>query len=81
MILKAIHWLRCDDKIYSRAPHDFRYCSCGQVFVDGGRSYFKHGHAPGAEFKVISIDVDVPLDELYDDWDQMHDKYGTINAA
>tara|TARA_R110000824_G_scaffold189740_1_gene371160 strand:- start:260 stop:505 length:246 start_codon:yes stop_codon:yes gene_type:complete len=81
MKLKAVHCLSCDDKIYSRAHQDFRYCSCGQTFVDGGHSYFKYGSTPGAEFKIIEVNIDVPLDKLYDDWDQMRDNYGIINAA
>jgi hypothetical protein len=81
MKLKAVHCLSCDDKIYSRAPHDFRHCSCGQIFVDGGREYFKYGGNPNAEFKLIEISIDVPLDELYEDWNQMSDNYGVIHAA
>jgi hypothetical protein len=80
MKLKAIHCLGCDDKIYSRAPHDFRHCSCGQTFVDGGRAYFKHGAAPNAEYKTVEVEVNVPLDELYEDWNEMSDNYGIIHA-
>tara|TARA_R110000824_G_scaffold1643_4_gene8139 strand:+ start:9316 stop:9561 length:246 start_codon:yes stop_codon:yes gene_type:complete len=81
MKLKAVHCLGCGDKIYSRAPHDFRHCSCGQVYVDGGRSYFKYGANPEAEFKTTEVDIDVPLSELYEDWNEMSDNYGIIHAA
>ncbi len=80
MKLKAIHCLNCNDIIYSRARQDFRYCSCGSVFVDGGRQYFKYGCVPDAEFKTTEIDVDISLDELYDDWNQMCDNYGVAHA-
>jgi hypothetical protein len=81
MKLKAVHCLSCDDKIYSRAPSDFRHCSCGQIFVDGGRAHFKYGSAPNAEFDIIEVNIDVPLNELYEDWNQMSDNYGVIHAT
>ena len=33
----------CKEKIWSRSVHDFRYCKCGGVFVDGGREYLRYG--------------------------------------
>ena len=80
MKLKAIHCLSCDDKVYSRTQQDFRYCSCGQIFVDGGQSYFKYGGAPNAEFILTEVNINVPLDELYEDWNEMSDNYGIIHA-
>ena len=41
MTVKAIKCLKCKDVIYSRAIHDFRWCSCGNMAVDGGFSYLK----------------------------------------
>ena len=81
MKLKAIHCLSCDEKVYSRAPHDFRYCSCGQTFVDGGHEHFKYGSSPGTEFKVIEVDIKIPLNELYEDWNKMSDNYGIIHTV
>ena len=34
---------KCGDRIYSRARHDFRYCSCNYLFVDGGFEYTRIG--------------------------------------
>lgn len=34
---------RCLDVIESLSRHDFRICSCGAVFVDGGQDYFRWG--------------------------------------
>ena len=78
MKLKAVHCLGCGDIIYSRAPHDFRYCSCGSIFVDGGHEYFKYGGSPNAECETTEIDVDVSLTSLYDDWNHMRDNYGIV---
>jgi hypothetical protein len=81
MKLKAVHCLSCDDVVYSRAQHDFRRCSCGCVFVDGGFSYFKYGALPDMEFKVLEVEVNTPRDALYDDWNNMHDNYGILSAS
>ena len=80
MKLKAIHCLGCDDIVYSRAQHDFRECSCGCVYVDGGFNYFKYGALPGAEFNAIEVDIDVTLETLYEDWNKMTDSYGVVQA-
>ena len=31
----------CGDVIESRHRHDFRWCSCGAIAVDGGKAYLK----------------------------------------
>ena len=41
----------CGDKIFSRARHDYRSCSCKSIAVDGGFDYNKitysiHGKLP-----------------------------------
>lgn len=44
MKVTGIQCPRCDEKIWSRHGHDFRYCGCGYCFVDGGRNYLRTGH-------------------------------------
>lgn len=34
---------KCGDVIESKHVHDFRWCKCGQVFVDGGHDYLRRG--------------------------------------
>ena len=29
----------CNTFVWSRHQHDFRYCPCGKVAIDGGRQY------------------------------------------
>lgn len=45
MIRKIIHnkirCKYCGDVIESEYVHDFKWCSCGLVAVDGGRDYLK----------------------------------------
>jgi hypothetical protein len=33
----------CQDVIESVHVHDFNKCSCGEIFVDGGKSYIRRG--------------------------------------
>jgi hypothetical protein len=34
----ALYCKNCKDTIESKSPHDFKYCSCGKVGIDGGIS-------------------------------------------
>lgn len=33
----------CGDVIESKHTHDFKWCKCNTVYVDGGLSYLKRG--------------------------------------
>lgn len=33
----------CHDVIESKTRHDFVYCKCGEIFVDGGTDYIRRG--------------------------------------
>jgi hypothetical protein len=35
--------LKCSDIIESTYRHDFKYCKCGAIFVDGGSDYWRMG--------------------------------------
>lgn len=37
-IIKCVH---CGDIIESKHTHDFKWCKCGTVSIDGGLSYTK----------------------------------------
>lgn len=42
MILSnQVHCLKCDDKPYSGSRHDFKFCECGNIAVDGGMDYLR----------------------------------------
>ena len=34
---------KCLDEIQSMHRHDFRWCSCQNVFIDGGQDYLRYG--------------------------------------
>ena len=55
----------CDDVIESTSCHDFKYCNCGEIFVDGGLSYLRRGARSFDNF----IDLSEVVEETYDaDW-------------
>jgi hypothetical protein len=39
----------CGDIIESKSIHDFIWCKCGKVFVDGGLDYLRRGFKDGPE--------------------------------
>lgn len=38
---------KCGDAIESKYGHDFKYCKCGAIFVDGGLEYSRYGWPSG----------------------------------
>lgn len=78
MIKTAIHCLKCGDVIISRAQHDFHYCSCDSVAIDGGDSYMRCLYKEGAKFKMATIDIPYTSKQLYDDWNWRKDKLGSF---
>ena len=45
---------KCLDRIFSWHRHDFKYCKCKEVFVDGGFDYLRYGYCKdGSKPKVI----------------------------
>lgn len=78
MIVTAVQCKLCKDIIFSRARHDFRECSCGKTFVDGGFEYLRYGGE--AEEEVKKVEVATTKQELYDDWNLLRDKFGLIKG-
>lgn len=37
---------KCGDIIESKHRHDFKSCTCGAIFVDGGHDYMRRGGNP-----------------------------------
>lgn len=70
----------CKDIIYSRANHDFRYCSCGEIFIDGGLEYVRVGGKDLGTIEMGTLEIDATPKELYDDWNYSKDKYGVVKT-
>ena len=49
IIKNMIRCNHCGDIIESKTVHDFKQCSCGTVFVDGGHDYLRRGFKNGKE--------------------------------
>jgi len=43
IIRNALLCMDCDDLIESKHRHDFRWCKCHTIFVDGGHEYLRCG--------------------------------------
>ena len=44
----------CGDIIESRHRHDFVFCSCGMVAVDGGKAYLRRVYQEEGDFTEMS---------------------------
>lgn len=45
IIKNAVQCLECNDIIESESRWDFKFCSCGNIAVDGGTNYLRRvGH-------------------------------------
>jgi hypothetical protein len=81
MLVNAIKCPKCKDTVYSRAMHDFRDCSCGYCWIDGGTAYTRTGYGvedPDEPIESLQIEVTSDLGELYQDWNKGLDKLGII---
>ncbi len=63
----------CGDTIYSRAIHDFRTCTCGETFIDGGYDYIRTN-----VFETKEIEINCTKEQLYKDYNFGIDKCGII---
>jgi len=81
LTIKAVECKECGDTIYSRTHHDFRQCTCGNISVDGGLKYFKYNANPSSLFKVKKVQVDATINELYEDYNSMEDRFGLITPS
>lgn len=53
IIRNVIRCRKCGDVIESSYTHDFKYCSCGAVAVDGGKEYLRRCGEP-EDFEELS---------------------------
>ena len=52
--------LICGDIIESVYRHDFKWCSCGNLAVDGGHDYLRRGFKDRAKYEELSETVEDP---------------------
>lgn len=60
IIKNAIRCKNCGDIIESTSVHDFKFCFCGNVAVDGGHDYLKRSFRNSKDdYEELSEYVDV----------------------
>lgn len=59
IIRNSAKCLNCNEEIESKHRHDFCWCKCGNLAVDGGKDYLKRsgGHMGGIEDTSICEEV------------------------
>lgn len=50
---KGLQCLQCKSKIFSDHVHDYKTCSCGECYVDGGFDYFRMGCQDIGKVKIV----------------------------
>lgn len=79
--VNAIECPNCGDVIYSRARHDYRNCSCGEIAIDGGFDYTKVCYKDeNSRPKNVVVEISASKKELFDDWNNRKDKFGIIKS-
>ena len=78
MLVNAVECKECEVTVYSRTTDDVRMCSCGRVVVMGGQGHFKYDTYTDPEHEVKKINVKANMEELYEDWLSMEDRFGYI---
>jgi hypothetical protein len=56
----------CKDIIESKYRHNFVYCRCGEIFVDGGHDYLRRGAHDSINFLELSEyaeDIEIVLED------------------
>ena len=54
VVRNAARCRRCDTVVESRHRHDFVWCACGAIFVDGGTDYIRWGGNP-EDFEPMAV--------------------------
>lgn len=53
-----VQCLLCKDIIQSMYRHDFKWCKCESIAVDGGGQYLKLSYTENARYKVIPLEIE-----------------------
>ena len=82
MKVRSVKCPKCGDVIYSRTTHDFHFCSCKSVAIDGGFDYVSISAKSDilSTLKTEEIEINATKKELYDDWNYSVNKFGIIKG-
>ncbi len=73
--------LICEDVVFSASRHDFKSCKCGNIFVDGGMDYIRHGYEDALAYKNLSVEIEDELFEACEDALEWCDETGRNNLG
>lgn len=68
---------KCKTFVFSRSHHDFRWCPCMSVAVDGGFEYLKV--TGDVKWSSSRRRVSASRLDLFTDWNTGRDKYGYLD--
>ena len=79
----AVYCLDCGTIIYSRTRHDFRFCKCKKVAVDGGFDYLKVSFDKEDRMIVFPfiLPKNITTETLYKDWNETLEKEGYYESG
>lgn len=60
VIRNAAQCRLCGDIIESKSRHDFKWCKCRSIFVDGGKDYIRRG---GKEENIIELSISEEIEK------------------
>ena len=80
LTVNAAECFKCEDIIYSRTVHDLRYCSCGEIAVDGGLERF-YIISKSLSPKTMKLEIKATAHELYNDWNTMTNEFGLVSKV
>ncbi len=78
IFINAIVCKKCNDILVSTHQHDFKFCKCGKVSVDGGQDYCKRGFSKDLD-EYAELSVTNPYDKCEDIHQAMDIFVGRIN--
>lgn len=64
IILNKIRCNKCGDELESTSTHDFKWCKCNSVAVDGGLDYLRRVAKNKNDYTELSITVSDDSSEL-----------------
>ena len=79
-IRTLVHCIKCPscrDIIYSRTRHDFHFCTCGSIAIDGGFDYLRVMYNKKYP-KNLKKYVSATKEELFQDWNRGENKFGWV---
>lgn len=79
MKINAYQCPKCLAAVYSRTRHDYRWCPCHTIAVDGGLDYTRVVYSDCIP-EHYQLDLDVTAAQLHEDWSRRTDKYGIVTA-